>query len=262
VRSRDARRALFLVAAALVLLAADLWLMRDSALARELFGLRRVVIRGNVLTPSKEIFSALGAAAGDGAYRFDADIARAKLADLRWVKRADFSRKMGGTLVVDVSERRPVLFAVAGGNRFWLMADDDDPLPMLPGIDSSPVLSGVLALPHVRFADADLIGDRSVVWSVEDLVSRLVAVLPDDVKGVGVSATKQVYLTVKGGQVLFGGFEDVERKVAALPKSLRVAHRRPYPFIMNVSDVENIRLSYSIPAAKPGARGRVAGAVN
>lgn len=247
VKSREARRILFLIAAAAVLLGANAWLFRDSAFAREIFGIRRVVIRGNVLTPSRDIFNALSATADSGFYRFDADVAKAKLGEMRWVKRAAFSWRGGGTLVVDVTERRPVLYASAGGNRFWLLADDDEPLPVLPASDAAPTLKDVLALPHVRFANAELISDRSLIWSVEDLVSRLIAVLPDDIRGVGVSSTKQVYLTVRGGQVYFGDFAHVERKVAALPKSLRVAHRKPYPFLLNIDEVENIKLSYSVP---------------
>jgi cell division protein FtsQ len=77
--------------------------------ATALAGLRvtDVVIQGRENTPEPLIRAALGVAPGDPILGFSVELARQRLATLNWVEHATVERRLPGTVVVYLQERRP-----------------------------------------------------------------------------------------------------------------------------------------------------------
>jgi len=79
-----------------------------------------VVIEGRTMTPPGQLRAALGVNAGDRLLGFSLDDARARIERLTWVQNATVERRLPGTVVVTLTERRP--FAVwQSGGRFQLI---------------------------------------------------------------------------------------------------------------------------------------------
>jgi len=69
-----------------------------------------IVVEGRSLTPESTLRTALGVAKGDKMLGFSLEAARARIERLTWVQRATVERRLPGTVVVQLVERRP--FAV------------------------------------------------------------------------------------------------------------------------------------------------------
>ena len=79
-----------------------------------------VVIEGRTMTPPGQLRAALGVSIGDRLLGFSLDDARARIERLTWVQNATVERRLPGTVVVTLIERRP--FAVwQSGGRFQLI---------------------------------------------------------------------------------------------------------------------------------------------
>lgn len=94
--------------------------MRDRIAGVSTLRVERVVMEGRVLTPEPLLRAALGVAPGDKLLGFSLEAARARIEALSWVQHATVERRLPGTVVVQVTERRP--FAVwQNGGRFVLI---------------------------------------------------------------------------------------------------------------------------------------------
>ena len=80
----------------------------------------RVVVEGRVMTPDPVLRAAIGVRAGDKLLGFSLDAIRSRVEGLTWVQSAAVERRLPGTLVVNLVERRP--FAVwQNGGKFVLI---------------------------------------------------------------------------------------------------------------------------------------------
>ena len=66
-----------------------------------------VVVEGRSNTPEPLLQAALGVHAGDPILSFNLEAARGRVESLSWVEHATIERRLPGTLVVNLSERRP-----------------------------------------------------------------------------------------------------------------------------------------------------------
>jgi len=66
-----------------------------------------VVIEGRANTPEPLLRSALGVSKGDPILAFSVELARQRIETLSWVERATVERRLPGTVVVFLQERRP-----------------------------------------------------------------------------------------------------------------------------------------------------------
>jgi len=79
-----------------------------------------IAIEGRTMTPPGQLRTALGVAVGDPLLGFSLDDSRARIERLTWVEHATVERRLPGTIVVTLVERRP--FAVwQSGGRFQLI---------------------------------------------------------------------------------------------------------------------------------------------
>lgn len=99
-----------LVAAALVVLASPL------------FGVRDIVVSGDVYTSPVELAEVLDPLDGSPILTLDTDAVAARLEALPWVRRARVETEFPSTLYVELSERQPVA-TYAGGDGRWRVID-------------------------------------------------------------------------------------------------------------------------------------------
>ncbi len=119
-RIRRALRPIGWSVAAAVLLIVSVTLMRGAQpgvmALRERIGratnltVADIQIEGRVMTPEKQLRHALGVEVGDSLLGFSLNDARARIERLTWVQHATVERRLPGSVVVQLTERRP--FAV------------------------------------------------------------------------------------------------------------------------------------------------------
>jgi len=87
------------------------------------FGLRvtDVVIEGRANTPEPLLHAAIGIGKGDPILGFSLEQARARIASLSWVEHATVERRLPGTIVVFLQERRP--FAIWQNQKKYVLVD-------------------------------------------------------------------------------------------------------------------------------------------
>ncbi len=84
--------------------------LRERITAGTSLRVRDVVVEGRSLTPEGMLRAALGVSKGDKLLGFSLEAARARIERLTWVQHASVERRLPGTIVVQLTERRP--FAV------------------------------------------------------------------------------------------------------------------------------------------------------
>lgn len=91
--------------------------------ATALAGLRvqDVEIEGRVNTPEPLVRAALGVNVGDPMLGFSLELARQRISTLSWVEHATVERRLPGTIVVNLQERRP--FAIWQNNGKFVLID-------------------------------------------------------------------------------------------------------------------------------------------
>ena len=94
--------------------------LRERVAAAANLRVNHVRIEGRILTPEPLLRTALGVAVGDRLLGFSLEAARARIEALTWVQHATVERHLPGTVVVQLTERRP--FAVwQNSGRFVLI---------------------------------------------------------------------------------------------------------------------------------------------
>jgi len=170
---------------ALVLVAAFI-LIRSS-----LFEVRQVTVRGNSVLSAREVVEASGITLGTNIFRLQLAEAEARLLGLAFVKDARLSRDLPDTVVIEITERRPVALIDIRG-RYWSVADDGTPLreeslgaralPLITGVtsdgrDLGRVLKTVAAFPGQAVAELSEIHVRPdlciVAYTLEGIEVRL-----------------------------------------------------------------------------------------
>ncbi len=175
--------ALAVLAAALLLRTAPAahnvvtWRTRlGTTLARSLdLRVKDIAIEGRVLTPAPLLDAALGIHRGDPLLGFSLDAARARIDTLSWVQSATVERRLPGTILVRLEERRP--FAVWQNNGKFVLIDragqivaEQDPAKDAEAFRVLPLVVGAGAPAHAA-ALLDLLATEPA------LKSRVVAAI-------------------------------------------------------------------------------------
>ena len=95
--------------------------MREAIGASADLRVADVVIEGRSNTPDPQLRTALGVKIGDPLLGFSLESARSRIEALTWVQSASVERRMPGTVVVNLTERRP--FAVWQNNGKYALID-------------------------------------------------------------------------------------------------------------------------------------------
>lgn len=138
-------------------------------------------VTGNARTPQEQIIDATGVLEGDNLVRVDAGRAAAGVAQLPWARSATVSRGWPGTLRVEITERRAVLFTREpdgehlideDGVPFVIDVPPEDAVEVTGGVDSFADIAEVVnALPeHVRtlVSSVDVPGPHELTLRLHD----------------------------------------------------------------------------------------------
>ena len=138
-------------------------------------------VTGNARTPEELVVEATGVAEGDNLVRVDAGRAAAGVAQLPWARSATVSRGWPGTLQVEVTERRAVLFSrEADGDHlvddegvpFVIDVPPEDAVEVTGEVESyGPVADVVTALPEdirVLVSSVDVPGPQELTLRLAD----------------------------------------------------------------------------------------------
>jgi len=162
------------------------------ATARAGLRIRDVIIEGRANTPEPLLRAAIGVAKGDPILGFSVSDARARIETLSWVEQATVERRLPGTIVVNLVERRP--FAIWQNQGKFVLIDRDGqvvtdkdvaqfsylPLVVGPGANqgTAVLLDALTAHPALqeRVAASVRIGERR--WNLH-LQSGMDVLLPE-----------------------------------------------------------------------------------
>ena len=122
---------------------------------------RDVVIEGREKTPEPMLRAALGVAPGDKLLGFSLEAARARIEQLAWVQSATVERRLPGTIVVTLQERRPFAVWQSAGkfvliDRQGQVVAEQDPAKDATAFATLPLVVGTGA-PEAAAALIDLL---------------------------------------------------------------------------------------------------------
>ncbi len=100
--------------------------IRDGVAQAANMRVQQIVIEGRSNTPEAQLDAALGVHKGDSMLGFSLDGARSRIEALSWVEHAAIERRLPGTLVVNLTERRP--FAIWQNAGKFVLIDRDGEL--------------------------------------------------------------------------------------------------------------------------------------
>lgn len=222
-------RRLVLIVGAVALVFGALVVSRSSLLdvdRIEIYGLDRVSLR--------ETEEALGFQLGSPLVTLDTGAAETALESIAWIDDAMVRRSWRGTVVVEVTERRPVAIALTQPDR-WVLVDPhgrvlSEPLANPPDL---PRLSGLRAAPEIGgFMDADSGAALAVVQALPPS-------LHERVYGVWRDSRGELQIGVdEGATILFGDDDRLRAKVVAAATMLD--H-------LALEGVEPVHLDVSVP---------------
>jgi cell division protein FtsQ len=154
---------------------------------------QQIVINGRSNTPEDQLRAALGVSIGDPILGFSVTGARDRIESLAWVQHVAVERRLPGTVVVDLVERRP--FAIWQKDRKFLLIDRNGEvvtneaveqfsnLPLVVGAGApahaAELLDALNKVPDIddRVAAAVRVGERR--WNLQ-LKNGIVVMLPED----------------------------------------------------------------------------------
>lgn len=94
---------------------------------------QQVILEGRRNTPTDMIRAALGVSRGDPMLEFSPEAARARIETIAWVQSAHVERRLPGTILVRIEERRP--FAIWQNSGRFVIIDRDGRVVASDGLD-------------------------------------------------------------------------------------------------------------------------------
>jgi len=134
---------------------------------------QQIVINGRANTPDDQLRAALGVSVGDPILDFSVSRARDRIESLAWVAHVTVERRLPGTVVVDLQERRP--FAIWQEDHKFLLIDRNGEVVTNEAVEQFsklPLVVGTGAPAHT----AELLDDLSKVADIADRVEAAVRV--------------------------------------------------------------------------------------
>jgi cell division protein FtsQ len=119
------------------------WATRRHVMTSARFAVTAVEVLGSERRPADVITSESGIAVGVNVFSLDLDAARARLLADPWVAEAALARRLPGTILVQVTERRPAALVAMGD--VFLATPDGEPFKRLEPGDpvDLPLVTGV-----------------------------------------------------------------------------------------------------------------------
>ncbi|HLK41105.1 MAG TPA: FtsQ-type POTRA domain-containing protein [Polyangiaceae bacterium] len=121
------------------------WAARRHVLGSPRFAIMHVEVTGNDRLPGESVVAESGLALGSNVFAADLDLARSRILADPWVADAQLVRRLPGTILVRVTERRPA--AIVAMDETYLASADGEPFKRLePGDPMDfPLVTGLRA---------------------------------------------------------------------------------------------------------------------
>ncbi|MCH7472378.1 hypothetical protein IIA79_05445 [bacterium] len=217
------------------LIAAGAVLWRSGWLPAQLAP-RKVIVTGCDLTTPASVLGQLDFAPGDSyltLWRGAGAARRSRAQDpslqsgssQRWLREVSVSPSWGGVALVQVTERSPVLGVSAGKSAYWL-CDDGRLVPVEEETDHGGVFAQLLKLPQVMLPADPGVGKLAAADELLLAVEYCRQSLPGAIAEIEVTADGEFVLYDSGRlPIHLGKPQDLQRKISALPKALRVCEK-------------------------------------
>jgi cell division protein FtsQ len=188
------------------------------ALGSERFAISELVVEGTRRLGRDEVLAVAGVSAGQNVFALDVGATEARLLETAWVREARVTRRLPGTVRIELVEHEAVALAVLGGKTF-LVADGGQPFKELGAGDPHdlPVVTGLSPEGLARDRRAELERLAQALDLVRDFEALPIA------RGLPV---QEVHLTPAGHAVLSVGLDGLALHLGAGPykgKLLRAA---------------------------------------
>jgi cell division protein FtsQ len=141
-----------------------------------------VEVKGRANTPEPLLRAALGVSIGDPILGFSVEGARSRIESLSWVEHVAVERRLPGTIVVDLVERRPFAIDRAGN-----IVDNEDvsafsDLPLVVGLDApahaAAMLDALSAEPGIKTRVGAIVRVGERRWNLQ-LNNGITVMLPE-----------------------------------------------------------------------------------
>ncbi len=121
------------------------WVARRHVMTSARFAITDVEVSGNDRRPVEALVEETGLAVGSNVFAADLDAARTRLLADLWIADVTLARRLPGTILVHVSERKPGALVALGD--VWLATPDGEPFKRLEPGDpvEFPLVTGVTA---------------------------------------------------------------------------------------------------------------------
>lgn len=208
---------------------ASRWFFRHAVSENDFFTLRHADVVTDGILSANHILSAAGVAVGTNLFAFSTDVLRDRIAADPLVQSVTVVRRIPDTLLVSVTERRPVARITAAGNTAPLAIDDSGhilgPSALRSGL---PVLTG---LSDTALAPGDVVSDP--------LLPRLLDIVSicnhPEIRAefspvrLDVSDRTRILMTLSTGENVFLSVDGYPEKIRRLVVMRRVAAERSLP---------------------------------
>jgi len=144
------------------------WGARKYVTSSPRFAVQQIIVSGAKMRTAEEIAAKAGIAPGENIFLLDLDRSQNKLAKDPWMARAALSRRLPGTVIIDVDERQAAAL-VAAGDTFLATASgevfkklepgDPDDLIVVTGIERDTIGSDPEGTARTIRKALDLAGD-------------------------------------------------------------------------------------------------------
>ena len=144
------------------------WGARKYVTTSPRFAVQQIVVSGVAHHTPEEIAMAAGINVGDNVFLLDLDRAQRKLDNDPWIARSNFTRRLPGTVTIDVEERQAAIAVAAGdvwlatpGGEVFKKLEPGDPndLIVLTGLDTDSITSDPNGTAKTIRRALDLAGD-------------------------------------------------------------------------------------------------------
>jgi cell division protein FtsQ len=198
--------------------AVGLGLLAWAVVTSPIFGIERVLVRGNLVLSTDRVVRLSGVEAGDNLVFLSSEEVSRRLAASPWIAGVELERSFPATLVIRITERRPVAWIETPDARLPVAGDgtvlDPDGVPRrLPSVGTVPALLSpgglVPGRPEALRVAASL---------TPELIARVAAIVAEG---------EEVVLRLRPrGRVLYGTASAMARKNLALAGALEWARER------------------------------------
>jgi cell division septal protein FtsQ len=230
--------------ACLVALAVSVGVLWASGWLPAQFHPRKLIVRGCVLTKPEDVLLKLDCT-NQASYAQLLGQARAlDTSNERWLRGVQAEVLLPRTAVLTVQERQPVLRAIVSGAKFWLCSDGSL-APMDAQADHGGAYDRIRQLPSIELPATTGGGAPAGAGTMLTAAACCEQGMPGVIDRIALSPDGKLDIYDRQGfRIYLGEASEVEAKIAALPKALRIctADRERLKYL----DASNPRIFYEV----------------